>query len=198
MFINSILPNWSDVGIFEQVFWVITIPATVIFLILLALTIFGSDADVDVDTDVDGDISDGDSIPFQFLSLKNIVAFFAVFGWSGIGFINAGLPSWLVILIAFICGLLMMLLMASLFYFMSKLAESGTLNMKNAVGKLGEVYLVIPGNRAGIGKVQLNVQGSLRTLDAITDDAENILTSSIIEVLEVIDDQILLVKKQGR
>lgn len=198
MFINSILPNWSEVGIFEQVFWVITIPATVVFLILLALTIFGSDADVDVDTDVDGDISNGDSIPFQFLSLKNIVAFFAVFGWSGIGFINAGLASWLVILIAFICGLLMMLLMASLFYFMSKLAESGTLNMKNAVGKLGEVYLVIPGNRAGIGKVQLNVQGSLRTLDAITDDAENILTSSIIEVLEVIDDQILLVKKQGR
>jgi hypothetical protein len=171
MFINSILPNWSEVGIFEQVFWVITIPATVVFLILLALTIFGSDADVDVDTDVDGDISDGDSIPFQFLSLKNIVAFFAVFGWSGLGFINAGLPSWLVILLAFICGILMMLLMASLFYFMSKLAESGTLNMKNAVGKLGEVYLVIPGNRAGIGKVQLNVQGSLRTLDAITDYA---------------------------
>ncbi|HPE76616.1 MAG TPA: hypothetical protein PLC80_11050 [Draconibacterium sp.] len=198
MFINSILPNWSEVGIFEQVFWIITIPATVVFLILLALTIFGSDADVDVDTDVDGDISDGDSIPFQFLSLKNIVAFFAVFGWSGIGFINAGLSSWLVILLAFICGILMMFLMASLFYFMSKLAESGTLNMKNAVGKLGEVYLVVPGNRAGMGKVQLNVQGSLRTLDAITDDAENISTTSIIEVLAVIDDQILLVKKQGK
>ena len=88
--------------------------------------------------------------------------------------------------------------MASLFYFMSKLAESGTLNMKNAVGKLGEVYLVVPGNRGGMGKVQLNVQGSLRTLDAITDDTENISTSSIIEVLEVIDDQILLVKKQGK
>jgi hypothetical protein len=198
MFINSILPNWSEVGIFEQVFWVITIPASVIFLILLALTIFGGDADTGVDTEIDTSLADGDSIPFQFLSLKNIVAFFAVFGWSGIGFINAGLPSWLVILLAFICGILMMLLMASLFYFMSKLAESGTLNMKNAVGKLGEVYLVVPGNRAGMGKVQLNVQGSLRTLDAITDDAENISTSSIIEVLAVIDDQILLVKKQGK
>jgi hypothetical protein len=198
MFINSILPNWSEVGIFEQVFWVITIPATVIFLILLALTIFGSDADVDVDTDVDGDITDGDSIPFQFLSLKNIVAFFAVFGWSGIGLINAGLASWLVILIAFICGFLMMVLMASLFYFMSKLAESGTLKMKNAVGKLGEVYLMIPASRGGMGKVQLNVQGSLRTLDALTDDLEKIPTSSIIQVVDVIDDQILLVKKQGR
>lgn len=200
MLINSILPQWSEIGLFEQVFWFITIPATVFFLILLALTIFGgeTDAGMDVNTDVDGEIADGDSIPFQFLSLKNIVAFFTVFGWSGIGLINAGLASWLVILISFICGFLMMVLMASLFYFMSKLAESGTLKMKNAVGKLGEVYLMIPASRGGMGKVQLNVQGSLRTLDAITDDFEKIPTSSIIQVLDVIDDQILLVKKQGR
>lgn len=197
MLINSILPNWSEVGIFEQVFWVITIPATVIFLVLLVLTVLGSDADVDVDTDVDAGIDAGDSIPFQFLSLKNIVAFFAVFGWSGIGFVNAGLSSWLVILLATICGLLMMTAMAALFYFMSRLAESGTLNMKNAVGKLGEVYLIIPAKRNGMGKVQLNVQGSIRTLDAITDEPETIPTSSIIQVIDVIDDQILLVKKQG-
>lgn len=200
MSIIAILPDWTQVGLFEQVFWVVTIPATVVFLILLALTIFGGEADtgVDVHTDVDGGIADGDSIPFQFLSLKNIVAFFAVFGWSGVGFIHAGLASWLVILLATICGLLMMVLMATLFYLMSKLAESGTLRMKNAVGKLGEVYLVIPANRGGMGKVQLNVQGSLRTLDAITDDLEKIPTSSIIQVLDVIDDQILLVKKQGK
>lgn len=197
MLINSILPNWSETGIFEQVFWVITIPATVISLILLVLTVLGSDADVDVDTDVDAGIADGDSIPFQFLSLKNIVAFFTVFGWSGIGFINAGLSSGLVIFLATIGGLLMMTAMAALFYFMSKLAESGTLNMKNAIGKLGEVYLVIPAKRGGMGKVQLNVQGSIRTLDAITDEPETIPTSSIIQVIDVIDEQILLVKKQG-
>ena len=198
MLINSILPVWSELGIFEQIFWVITIPATVIFLALLGMTIFGGDvSDSDVDTNIDAHISDGDSIPFQFLSLKNIVAFFAVFGWSGIGFINAGMAAWLVILLALICGFLMMLLMATLFYLMSKLAENGTLKMKNAVGKLGEVYLVIPANRSGMGKVQLNVQGSLRTLDAITDDLEKIPTSSIIQVLDVIDDQILLVKKHG-
>lgn len=197
MTLISILPNWAEVGIFEQVFWVVTIPATVIFLVLLILTVLGSDADMDVDTDIDTDISDGDSIPFQFLSLKNIVAFFTVFGWSGIGFIHADLSSWLVIMLATICGILMTTLMATLFYFMSKLAESGTLKMKNAIGKLGEVYLIIPGKRGGFGKVQLNVQGSMRTLDAITDSSETIPTSSIIEVLDVIDDHILLVKKQG-
>ncbi|MBN2636737.1 MAG: hypothetical protein JXR61_10740 [Prolixibacteraceae bacterium] len=197
MLINSILPNWSETELFEQVFWIIAIPATVIFIVLLVLTVLGSDADVDVDTDVDGNIADGDSIPFQFLSLKNIVAFFTVLGWSGLGFIHAEMASWLVILLAVLCGLLMMILMATLFYFMSRLAESGSLNMKNAIGKLGEVYLVIPAKRGGMGKVQLSIQGAIRTLDAITDDPEKIPTSSIIEVLSVIDDQILLVKKQG-
>lgn len=199
MLINAILPVWSELGIFEQIFWLIAIPSTVVFLVLLGMTIFGGDvSDSDVSTDVDGSLADGDSIPFQFLSLKNIVAFFAVFGWSGVGFINAGMAAWLVIILAAICGLLMMLAMAALFYFMSKLAENGTLNMKNAVGKLGEVYLVIPANRGGMGKVQLNVQGSLRTLDALTDENSAIPTNSIIEVLDVIDEQILLVKKQGK
>ena len=195
----SIFPTWADLSIFEQVYWTIAIPSTLIFIILLILTVFGGDmdTDVDVDTDIDGDIADGDSIPFQFLSLKNIVAFFTVFGWSGIGFINSGIAPWLVILLSIICGLLMMAAMATLFYFMSRLAESGTLKMQNAVGKLGEVYLIIPANRKGLGKVKLNVQGSLRTLDAITDESENLPTSSIIQVLDVIDDHILLVKKQG-
>ena len=197
MIIISIFPNWSETSMFEQIFWIIAIPATVIFLLLLILTVFGGDADTDVDTDVDGDLADGDSIPFQFLSLKNIVAFFTVFGWSGIGFIQTGMASWLVIVLATLCGIVMMVMMATLFYFMSKLAESGTLKMKNAIGKLGEVYLVIPAKRGGMGKVQLNVQGSMRTLDAITDDEDSIPTSSIINVKDVIDDHILLVSKEG-
>lgn len=199
MTVISILPNWAETGVFEQIFWFIALPSTVIFLVLLGMTIFGGDASdqVDVSTDVDAGLADGDSIPFQFLSLKNIIAFFTVMGWSAIGFIHAGLAPWLVVLLSVICGLIMMFLMAALFYFMSKLAENGTLRMSNAVGKLGEVYLVIPANRRGMGKVQLNVQGSLRTLDAITDDANPIPTNSIIEVLGVIDEQILLVKKQG-
>ncbi len=197
MIITSIFPNWSETSMFEQIFWIIAIPATVIFLLLLILTVFGGDADTDVDTDVDGDLADGDSIPFQFLSLKNIVAFFTVFGWSGIGFIQTGMASWLVIVLATLCGIVMMVMMATLFYFMSKLAESGTLKMKNAIGKLGEVYLVIPAKRGGMGKVQLNVQGSMRTLDAITDDEDSIPTSSIINVKDVIDDHILLVSKEG-
>ncbi|HZL10726.1 MAG TPA: hypothetical protein VFC65_12075 [Prolixibacteraceae bacterium] len=194
----SIFPVWSELDLMSQVYWVITAPATLVFFFLLILAIFGSDSDTDVQTDLDHSFADGDGIPFQLLSLKNIIGFFTMFGWSGLGFLNAGLAPWLVVILSFICGLLMMLAMASLFYFMSKLAESGNLNMKNAIGHLGEVYLTIPGERAGMGKVQLTVQGTLQTVDAITDEPEAIATSSLIEVLDVIDEQILLVKRNSK
>lgn len=197
MLLISILPDWSTMELFERIFWYLAIPTTLILILLMVLSIFGGDTDTDVDTDVDGDIADGDTIPFQFISVKNIVAFFAVFGWSGIGFINAGMAPWLVILLAVFCGLLMMLLMGTLFYLMSRLAENGTLKMNNAIGKLGEVYLRIPAQRGGMGKVQISVQGSVRTLDAITDDLDTISTAAIVQVIDVIDDSILLVKKQG-
>jgi hypothetical protein len=192
----SFFPVWSELDLMSQVYWIITVPATVVFALLLVLTIFSSDADTDVHTDLDHSLVDGDGIPFQMLSLKNIIAFFTMFGWSGLGFLSAGLAPFLVILFSFICGFLMMLAMATLFYFMSKLAESGNMNIRNAVGRTGDVYLTIPANREGMGKIQITVQGTLQTLDAVTDDAEAIPTSSIIEVIDVINNQILLVKRK--
>jgi hypothetical protein len=191
----SIFPVWSELDLLSQVYWAITAPATLIFIFLLLMTAFGSDADTDVHTDFSHSFADGDGIPFQLLSLKNIVGFFAMFGWSGLGLLSAGMAPGFVIFLSIGCGLLMMVAMASLFYFMSKLAESGNLKMKNAIGRIGEVYLVIPGNRSGIGKVQITVQGTLQTLDAITDDSDPIPMSSLVEVITVIDEQILLVKR---
>ncbi|MEL7585661.1 MAG: hypothetical protein AAGU19_03030 [Prolixibacteraceae bacterium] len=193
--INAILPVWQDLSLLEQIYWMVAVPSTLIFLVLLVMTIFGADVGADVETGFDTSLADGDSISFQFLSLKNIVAFFTMFGWSGLGFYHAGLSVWMVILLSSLCGFLMMVAMAALFYFMSKLAETGTLKMQNAVGKAGEVYLTIPAGRKGMGKVQLIVQESLQTLDAVTDDPEPISTSSLIEVIDLVGDQILLVRK---
>ncbi len=151
--------------------------------------------DTDLDSDADASIEGDEGIGFQFISIKSLVSFFTIMAWSGIACINAGLENYITIIISIGCGLLMMVIMASLYYFMGKMTENGTLNINNSTGKLGETYLVIPAKRDGFGKVQIKVQGALRTLDAITDDEENIKTSSIIKVLDVIDDHILLVTK---
>jgi membrane protein implicated in regulation of membrane protease activity len=141
------------------------------------------DAEVEADT----------GIAFQFFTLKNLVAFFSIFGWTGIACIDSGLSETTSLIIALIAGLIMMTVMASIFYFLGKANADGTLKMKNAVGGVGEVYMNIKNKRGGIGKVQIKIQGSLRTLDAMTDDDQDIPTGKIITVTSVVNDSILVV-----
>ena len=77
---------------------------------------------------------------------------------------------------------------------MGKLTETGTLNLKTAVGKTATVYLFIPEKRKAAGKVQIKIQG-YRTLDAMTDDDEMIPTGAIVQVVDIVNDDILLVKR---
>jgi hypothetical protein len=195
---TSFAESWETMLFLEKLYWCFAIPFSLLFLIQLVLTFFGGDMDaVEVDSDVDMSIEQDTGISFQFISLKNLIAFFTVFGWAGISSINAGLENWLTILISTVSGILMMAVMAAIIYFMGKLAESGTLNLSYAVGKIGTVYLTIPASRNGIGKVQVKVQG-LQTLDALTDSDEDLKTGSIVEIIEIINNELLLVRKSGK
>lgn len=185
---------WNNLSTMQQIYWLVTIPATLLFLIQLVLTFIGGDLSGDTG-DIDADYDADHGMGFHFITVKNMIAFFALFGWTGLAAIDSGLASFLILLISSISGLVMMLIMASIYYFMSKLNSSGTLKMKNAIGKIGNVYISIPAKKGGLGKVQVKVQGGLRTLEAMTEELEDIKTGSIIEVADVINDQILLVKK---
>jgi hypothetical protein len=185
---------WQALPLIEKIFWSIAIPASTLFIIQLVLTFIGFDHDTDItghsDISVDGD----HGITSQFFSIKSLVAFFTVFAWTGLACADGGLSVFPSILISIIAGVIMVLIMATLFYYMSKLSDSGTLNINNAIHKIGTTYLTIPASRKGMGKVQVKVQG-LQTLDALTDDEEDIKTGSIIEVTGVVSNEILLVKK---
>jgi len=100
----------------------------------------------------------------------------------------------LTLVISTFCGLVMMTIMASLFYFLSKMQSSGTLDLKNAQNQIGEVYMNIGAKRSTIGKVSITVQGSLRELSAITDGEENLVQGNVVEVKEVTDNGILVVQ----
>lgn len=193
---------WDALTGLQKIFWGIAFPFTLFFVLQTILTFIGAggevdmevESDTDFDSDADGDGDDG--IKFQFISLKNFAAFFTMFGWSGLACLDFGLSNITAILIATVCGVLMMLIMSSIFYFMSKLSDSGTMRLRNAIGKTGSVYLTIPSNKGGYGKVQINIQGSLRELSALTNDAESIPTAAIVKVEDVINGDILMVTKQ--
>lgn len=188
---------WDSLSTFAMVYWIITIPASLVFVIQLVMTLFGADADhdgLDAVGNADVSVETDHGIGFQFISIKNFIAFFTVFGWAGLACVYGGLAPWLTVFISIVAGLLMMTIMASIYYFMGKLTESGNVKMENAIGKTATVYLMIPSKRKASGKVQIQLQG-YRTLDAMTDEEEQIPTGSIVLVQDVINDEILLVKK---
>ncbi len=188
------MEQWfASLSTFETVYWLTAGISSIIFLVLLVLTFVGGEVDDlgDVDAEVDGD----SGIGFQFLSFKNLMGFFTIFGWSGIACLDAGYSTGLTIVISVICGLLMMLAMASLFYYLAKLDSDGSLKIKNAINSVGEVYLTIGANRSRIGKVQVNVQGGLRDLEALTDENYDLVQGDIITVTNVTDNGILIVNK---
>lgn len=181
---------------FLKTYWIITIISTFMFVIVLITTIIGADGDDlgDVDAEIDGDTGVG----FQFFSFKNLVAFFTIFGWSGIASLDAGNSNSLTVIISFLCGLLMMFVMAALFYYISKLTSSGTLNMDNALFSIGEVYLSIGAKRSRVGKIQIKVQGTLRELEALTDYETDLKQGDIIIVTAVTKNGMLIVEPQNK
>ncbi|HLT32221.1 MAG TPA: hypothetical protein VKZ98_00395, partial [Aquaticitalea sp.] len=122
-----------------------------------------------------------------------LIGFFTIFGWSGIACIGEGLSKPITVLISVIAGLVMMTIMAAMFHYMKKLTDSGTLDFKNAIGAIGEVYLTIGENRSKMGKVSVRVQGTLRELEALTDSFTELKSGTIIKVVDVTSNGILIV-----
>jgi len=198
--LNNFSEWWSVMSTMEHVYWLIAVPSTIIFAILILMTFIGGDLDSDAEFEVDAesDIEAEEGIPFQFITIKNLVGFFTIFSWTGLAFIKSGYSVPTVILSSTIAGIIMMLIMATIFYLMSKLTESGNINIKKAIGSVGEVYLIIQPNRKGMGKVQLKVEGSFQTLDAMTDDDNEIQTGALVDIIDVTSNNILIVKNSSK
>lgn len=110
---------WNAMTLIQQVFVCIAAPATIILVIQSIMLLFGFgfdhadvgdlDADMDTDMDMDVDAQDGfhgdlhhgeadggeDSDPgLRLFTVRGLVAFFAVGGWTGLAlskYLNAGL-----------------------------------------------------------------------------------------------------------
>lgn len=181
---------WEGLSLILKIYWGLAIPFTLFFILQLIMTFVAGDV---MDDTPDAEVDADSGVAFQFFTLKNMVAFFTIFSWTGIACIDSGLSVGVSILISTLAGLAMMAIMAALLYFISKTNVSGTLKMKNAIGLIGEVYLTLQAKRGSIGKVQIKVQGSVRTLDALTDDEDDIPSGKVITVSNIINDNILLV-----
>lgn len=194
---------WDSLSQLSQVFATVAIPATVVMVLQTILLLFGigHDHDCDIaDHDIDHDFCAGahdGSDGLSLFTIRGIVAFFAIGGWTGIAVDSADGSEALAIILSLLAGSAALFGIAYLFKFALKLQNNGTLSLENAVGKAGEVYIPIPANRKGVGKVMVTVQERLCELSAITSEERDLKTGEYIKVIEAIDDQTVLVVSQS-
>ena len=183
---------WQSMAAFEKILWAIAIVFSALFIVQAIISAGSGDegmAHGDADDYVGGD----DGIGYQFFTIKNFIGFFTMFGWVGIAAYKGGLGPGLTLVAALAGGAIMIGIMVLLFRNVSKLRHSGTLDINNAMNQVGEAYLFIPARRSGTGKVHIKVQGSLRELQALTDDISDIPTGKLVKVTGVLNEKILLV-----
>ena len=181
---------WEGLSTVLKIYWGLAIPFSLFFLLQLVLSFLGSESPDDLpDAEVEAD----HGVPFQFLTLKNLVGFFTIFAWTGIACTEAGYSNGVTLLLATVAGLLMVGLMVGLFYLMTRSGADGTMNIRKAIGQVGEIYLRIEPRRSSTGKIQVNVSGTLRTLDAMTDDDQPLPSGQLARVVEIVNENILLV-----
>lgn len=173
-----------------RMFWYIAIPASIIFLIQTVMTFIGGDASDGLSADFDGDISGGET-PFQLFSFRNLINFLLGFGWAGITLYTTISNSGVLIAVATAVGLVFLFLFFIIIKQIQKLSEDNSFKLQETLQKTAEVYLTIPENRSGKGKVLVSVRGATHELDAMT-EKDKIASGKIVKVVKIENEMLIV------
>jgi len=190
----------------EKLFMVCAVAGGVLFAVRLVLQFLGGDtgghhdisSPVDVGgTDIHGDTAaDGSDayLSFKLLSFQGLTAFFMMFGLVGLAMMRqTDGQEILSLVVALAAGLVTVWFIGLIFRKAGGLQSSGNIDVRNAIGHEGEVYLSIPG--AGIGKTKITIQDRLRIYEAVSKDKTEIKTGQRVRVVEVTPQDVLVVEK---
>lgn len=142
-----------------------------IFIIQLLLSFFGlGHHDFGGDShDFAGHGSDhGSHDSLAFLSFRAIVAAVTFFGLAGIAANKNGIAGFAAIAIAAGTGFAAMSAVAWILRFFNRMQSDGTARIEQSLGVEGSVYLTIPANKAGCGKITVTVQDRTMEYQAVT------------------------------
>ena len=159
---------FNNLDLLLRGFWLVAIPVTIIFLIQMVLTFIGSDASDGTSTDFDGDFDGGDA-PFQLFSFRNLI------------------------LLAVAVGGLFVYFFFLIIRALMRLSEDNTFKLSETIGKTAEVYVPIPENKSGRGKITISVRGTMHELEAMTAGAR--IPSNVMVKILSIEDSVLFVER---
>ncbi len=188
---------WNLLSNVEKMFVGIAFPFSLLTVVLFVLELIGVSGDSDGQGSHDTGMgldhgSDGFIDHFSFFSVRNFIYFLMMFGWTGLACSKMHFPTVISILVAVISGMLTTFIIGWIFYMLGKLTETGNVNIDEAVGKIGSVYIPIPEKRSGFGVVQTVIQGMTQELNAVT-DGDKLSTGKSIQIVEILGPNTALV-----
>ncbi len=193
---------WEQLSRFQQIMFIIATSSSgvmLIFLVLMAIGIDNSEFDGIDEIDIDV-INDEPLIGFaglRILTLRGILVLLSMGAWTAF-LLEPYMHVLLALGLGLVVGLISAYLVALAFRASLKLESTGNIDYKHAVGKDATVYIRIPKNRSGKGKVTLNLQERFIEVDAITDEDEDLLNQSKVEVIDIYDETTLIVQKKSK
>ena len=192
---------WNGLSGWEHLYLYVALPASVVLLLQTLLTFFGlghgdaeatagaGHAEADGGSDAGGHVA----VPFNLFTVRNLVAFFTLFGWTGLAMaMNHGPVASM--LVAILVGLMAMVLMGLFMRFVFGMQSSGNYRLADAVGRTGDVYLAVPAGMTGFGKVNVVLGETKRELKAKT-RGERIPTGTTVTVVEIMNDALVVERK---
>lgn len=178
----------------EKTYFIIAIIASVFLVVQIIMMLFSlGGGDFDLDDVFDGDVDTDGGL--SIFTIKSMTAFFALGGWCG--FVSQTfMPDniWAPILIAVGTGTVALFGVAFAMRGIARLQCSGNIVKAKLVGSTATVYVSIPENRSGRGKITLTAQGKYMEIDAVT-EGERIPVDTVVEIVEYENDFAVVAKK---
>jgi hypothetical protein len=173
--------------------WFMALPASLIFVIQSVMTFAGMDSHDGVDADFDSDFHGGDA-PFQLFTFRNLINFLLGFSWSGISFYALIDNRVILISVSVLVGAVFIAFFFMVIRQIERLGEDNSFRIANALHKTGSVYLTIPGEKKGTGKVQVSVNGAFHELEAVTESGK-IETSAMVRIVKIESNNLVVVER---
>jgi len=152
--------------------------------------------DTSLSTAADGSVQHPDSSwLFGVLSFRTLVAAAAFFGIAGKAALASGLNQGVALLIALGVGVSAMYGTYWILRAIAGLASSGNERISSALGRRATVYIPIPAEGKGAGKVQLSMQNRIVEFQAVTDELERLKTGEAVEVVAITGSDVVRVRR---
>jgi membrane protein implicated in regulation of membrane protease activity len=164
----------------------------VVLVIQLLLGLLGGDSDAGHAVHHGGGVGEG----LDLVSVRSISAGVAFFGLAGAGTATSGWPLPLALGVAISSGLLATVVVAYLLRAVRGLEEDNSEQIENALGQTATVYLRIPANRAGAGKIHVAVQGRTVEYQAVTPGGE-LPSGAMVVVRDIVGPDVVEVVPQS-